>query len=358
MGKKDVSIFKKTVYQEDVTAGCTYMLAGNIGGTSTRLALVELDKDIFRLLMLLKTESKKITDFSVTVDQALRVLKEEYGVPINHACFAVAGPVSPKRDFCQMINVPWAIDTKKITGQTMLETAVLMNDFESIGYGIDALSSPDYVCINASPKKDTRLNKAVIGAGTGLGKSIITWCPCEQRHLVIAAEGGHADFPVHNAEELELVQFIQKERETKTVEWEYLLSGRGIQYIYRFLAHVKKIESPHLSEIEKSEYDPKTIASHKDDDPCCKKTFQLFAQFYGRCAKNTALESLSLGGIYLAGGIAQKNIEIFKADTFLSAFYNNQTLGDMLKKIPVYVIMSPHVELYGAIAFGRRFAQL
>ena len=137
--------------------------------------------------------------------------------------------------------------------------------------------------------------------------------------------------------------------------WEDFLSGRGIQNIYKFLEHSGEyLTTPCSKEIKESKYDTGTIAQHKDKDACCKATFEIFAKIYGRAAKNFALEQLAIGGIYIAGGIAAKNLDIFKKETFDYEFLNNQTYRKViLEKIPVFVVTDEDVGLYGAAVFAQ-----
>jgi len=356
--------FKKTIYSEPSDGQSNYMLVGNIGGTSIWLALVELHEKSFDIILVLKGSSKEVSNFSDIVSQAIKEIKQSYAIDLQYACFAVAGFISPERDYCNITNLPWEVDANKIIEQTSLKKLVLLNDFEAIGYGIEALCEDDLFCVNAGEKKEESLTKAVIGAGTGLGKCILAWDDFLKNYRVIPTEGGHADFAGNNFLDLMLINFISGELGGNlVVEWEHLLSGGGIQRIYRFLMQelVEKDEnfsSPYRKEIENSNYDPKLIVQHQENDECCKLTMELFILYYGRCVKNFVFEVLPLGGIYLAGGIAQDNTNLFEDGTFLWEFYNNHRFGDLLKNIPVHIICNHNVELYGATLFGHRFIKI
>ena len=133
----------------------------------------------------------------------------------------------------------------------------------------------------------------------------------------------------------------------ETVTWEDILSGKGISTIYKFLLE-SNLDFVVHDDIVKSNYEAKIIASHKETDACAGETFKWFARFYGRCAKNFALEVLALGGVYIAGGIAAKNPDIFRGELFLSEFLNNEKMKFLLEKIPIYVVVDYNVSLYGA----------
>jgi len=347
--------FKKSVYGEPVCGQGSFFLVGNIGGTNARFALAQVRDSGFSLIALFQGDSKQISRFHLAVDQILSTIKNDYDIVVSQACFAVAGLVSQGRDYCRMTNLSWDIDTKLLIEQTSLVSVVLLNDFEAVGYGIEGLSEYELQSLTPTKKTFGIANKAIIGAGTGLGKSVLIWNELQKEYVVVATEGGSADFPAYDSEELALISFIRRSQVgSQDVCFEHLLSGRGIQNIYKFLCEEKKVASSCEKKIRESNCDPKVIAACQADDLCCKKTFEYFVTFYGRCARNFALETLALGGVYIAGGIALSNLDLFRSGSFLSEFYRNQTFRSMLQNIPVSIITSPHVELYGAILFGRR----
>ena len=346
---------KKKIYNQPSKSNNSFILVGNIGGTNVRLALIELKSNSFDLILLLESNSQKVTNFTELVKHVLHEIKKDYNITIKHAYFAVAGNVSDQRDTCFLPNLPWDIKTKPIIKQTSLETATLLNDFEAISYGIQILSAQDIEEIWPGEKPSGHKTKAIIGAGTGLGKSMLAWNTTTKQYFAVPTEGGHADFPIHTIEELALCHFIKTKKEhVDVIIWEDLLAGRGIQNIYNFLNQQKNIPSSQFKTIEQSNFDSKVILQNKHTDACCKKTFEMFSKFYGRCAKNTALNTLPWGGIYIAGGIAQGNLDIFKNDFFFSEFFNNQRFSELLKKIPIYVIINEHIELYGTVVFKQK----
>jgi len=154
---------------------------------------------------------------------------------------------------------------------------------------------------------------------------------------------------VYNSFELKLLEFIKKSKGTsEPVCYEEVLSGRGLVNIYNFLKNQNISENNLVfDEIEKSIDKPALISKYRNIDETCKKTFNLFTTFYGRCAKNFVLDSMATGGLYIAGGIALKNKEIFLSDYFLEEFVSADNRNDILKQIPVYIITNPNVGLHG-----------
>jgi glucokinase len=168
--------------------------------------------------------------------------------------------------------------------------------------------------------------------------------------IPIASEGGHADLPIYNDFEFKLVNYIKNLRGiSQPITYEEVLSGRGLEAIYLFLRNITKTpDNKYTTEIDNSNNIAALISKYKDIDETCKETFRIFTRFYGRCAKNYALDTLAMGGLYIAGGIAAKNHEIFNSKEFLEEFENGYRREDILKKISIFVVVNYDVSLYGA----------
>jgi len=333
------------------------LLVGDIGGTHSDFAVVEADQKQVRLIISLHFLSREITCFVDVISWILERIQKKYNIKIDKACFAGAGPVGETGEVVYLTNLPWDIDLGELEKHTSLKSIKIINDFEAIGYGIDLIDQKNIrgesvtLCIHegqrAQKSKNKHHNKIVIGAGTGLGKCILPWNENKKDYIPIASEGGHADFPVHTQEEFRLLEYIKDSSKKNVVTWEDLLSGKGIGTVYKFLLKNNSAFTGNDA-IAKNQYKPSVIASHKEIDACCKETFTWFARFYGRCAKNFALEALALGGVYIAGGIAVKNPDIFQEEPFLSEFLKHETMKFLLEKIPIYVVVDHNVSLYGA----------
>ncbi|HXW85866.1 MAG TPA: glucokinase, partial [Candidatus Bathyarchaeia archaeon] len=197
----------------------------------------------------------------------------------------------------------------------------------------------DLVLVNAGTARE-KANKAIVGAGTGLGKTILIWHTELDRYIPSASEGGHGDFSPQNQQELDFIEYIRtSEKRQCAISWEDVLSGNGIKRMYHFF---KKIDSsPGYSP------QPDDIFKSRIQDDNAEKTFELYTRCYGRCAKNFALDALALGGIYIAGGIAAKNLPLFQLPIFMNEFINCPKQQKLLEKMPVYVITDYNVSLYG-----------
>jgi glucokinase len=338
----DLSVHKRPVY-----------LVGDIGGTNANFAFFLIDGGVPKMLRSVHYKSREITDFTVVVQDVLAHGHKELGVTITTACLAAAGVISEQRDFSKPTNASFVIDVGALTENTSLRCVTLANDFEVIGYGLDLIDASSVIPVHrgAQQKKG---NKAILGAGTGLGKCILVWDKDRNYHIPVASEGGHADFAPHNELELELVTFIKEtENFTCPVSWEDVLSGNGIQRIYRFFKKLNNHQSSHASITDKGPH-PDEIFNSRTLDDHSARTFELYAALYGRCAKNFALDALALGGVYIAGGIAAKNIPFFQQTSFLQEFTACGKQRAILMTMPLFVIRDYNVSLYGAFEYMRR----
>jgi glucokinase len=227
----------------------------------------------------------------------------------------------------------------------------LLNDLEANAYGINTLLPSELVSLN--PKADHRQvgNRALISAGTGLGEAGMHWDGVT--HRPFASEGGHASFSPNDAIGDELLIFLRKER--GHVSWERVLSGMGMNNLYRFFRQRSGQPEPEwLTEQFKTGDFGAVVgqAGLSGKDPVCVETVDCFTRNYGSEAGNLALKMLALGGVYIGGGIAPKMLEKMKSSIFLDAFYHKGRLAPVLETMPVHVILNDKTALQGAAWFA------
>ncbi len=339
---------KENLYADTVPHNIECLLGADIGGTNSNFGIFHVQNNVPILLLSLHAKSQQVTDFPVLVHQVLLFVKQTYGITIKHALFAAAGVASPNKDQSKPTNLSYVIDASAIKKATGLSCVYVINDFEVIMYGLDFIAPKDLVLVKKGVALE-RATKAILGAGTGLGKCIMVWNSDRNRYMPVASEGGHEDVAVQTSLELELVEFIQKtEKRACNISWEDVLSGNGIQRMYQFFharanggQHAKREQVPHPDEI----FQDRNNSKHSWD------TFELYTTLYARCAKNFGLDVLARGGIYIAGGIAAKNLPMFELPQFAREFVNCGKLADLLEQIPIYVITDYNVSLYGAAAY-------
>lgn len=347
-----MSAFKEVVYKPLDKKERQYVLAGDIGGTNSNFGLCSIDNHVIELFVSIHTKSKEVQLFTDLVQEVLNFFKVNYHVTFLKACFGAAGVVTEDRTFCKPTNLTITLDAHDIKKHTYLKDITIINDFEAVGYGVDRIAKKDLVVIQKGHAR-ARANRAIIGAGTGLGKGILGWDYEQSDYVPIPSEGGHADFALYTQEELALCEFIKQEVNGGfPVSWENVLSGDGIVRLYTFLGTQKPyVDTESTLEIKQNGHHPDIIFKNRTRDVRCTDTFARYSGFYARCAKNFVLESLALGGLYIAGGIAANNIDLFYLPIFLQEFTWCRKQQTILKDIPIHVIADYNVSLFGAAAF-------
>jgi|GEM_PF-223923 len=331
-----------------------YILGVDVGGTNTTFAVAGVKNNEPILLYSLNFKTKNLDSLTSAINTALDFSKEEYDIDVFYACVGAAGLVSELNNYAKLTNVRWDISAKEIIDKTNLADIFIINDFQAVGFGINFLdlNNPNDVIVIHSSNKTSKKNyqtRAVVGAGTGLGKSILVYNKALKLFIPVHSEGGHCDLPVTSSFELALIDFIKKLRNIKeNVTYEEVLSGRGLEAIYLFLKEREEFrESKYTriidAKVDKAEY----ISKYRDVDETCKEVFRLFSSFYARCARNFALETMAVGGVFIAGGIAAKNKEIFSSDVFIKEFENAYRRREVLSRIPIYIVTNYNVSLYG-----------
>ncbi len=314
-------------------------LSGDIGGTKTYLVLRDQEGETLREK---KFPSQNYQQFSVILEEFLTGMSSV----IKKACFGIAGPV--KNNQCHTTNLPWEVDGGKISKKFQIPHLVLLNDLEANAYGIRTLSDEKFAVLNEGVSE--KGNQALLSAGTGLGEAGIFF---HQEHLIpFPSEGGHVDFSPRNSLEIELLQFLLKRFDH--VSYERVLSGMGLENLFDFFVEEKK-EVPEESIQEQFQHENrgKVITTNALNGRCgvCEKTLDLFVSLYGAEAGNVALKYLPIGGLYIGGGIAPKILKKMQEETFMKSFIKKGRLQDILKAIPVKVILEENTALHGAMYY-------
>ena len=320
------------------------ILSGEIGATRTRLAAFETEGNSLQRVVEKLYMSQEHSGLSGIITDFIRT----EGIPVQSACFGVAGPV--KRGRSKISNLPWTIDARELAKQLKLNTVGLINDLEAYAYGIDALDSKDFVTLNEG-SGDEEGNRAVISARTGLGMAGLYWDGF--RHHPFACEGGHADFAPRNGLGMELLTYLQKKY--GRVSCERILSGPGIKNIYDFLRDAKKLDEPQwLREQMAAATDAPALISQlalEGKAAICDQTLSLFVSIYGAETGNCALNFLSTGGVFLGGSIAAKIVPKMKDPIFMQSFLDKGRMEQLLKEMPVKIVLNDDSGIIGAARY-------
>lgn len=322
------------------------ILAGDIGGTKTNLALYELRGESLELFVQHQFASRDYASFS---DVILAFKEKVEFTTIDSVCFGIAGPIIDGR--CKTTNLPWEIVTTDLQNFFLTPKVYLLNDLEATAYGMLYLEESEFISINPNGKM-VKGNHAVIAAGTGLGEAMLFWDG--ERYHPIGSEGGHTDFAPTNEQQDGLLQWM-RHRYGEHVSFERILSGPGIIALYEFLEEGGFAPEPlEMMNIPQGMDRSAMISECALDrnDPLCMETLRLFTEIYGAEAGNLALKSMSLGGVYIGGGIAPKILSLMMNNVFMNAFTNKGRFKALLQNMEVKVSLNPETALLGAAQFA------
>jgi glucokinase len=320
------------------------ILAGDIGGTNTRIAFFDHDGERLKLVW----EKIYPSHEHKSLNEILALVLNEHGSNLEMASFGIAGPVLHGK--VSTPNLPWVVDADEISRQLGTRHVWLINDLHAHASGIDDLQPADFVALNANEIFPG--NAALIAAGTGLGEAGLYW-DGSRRHA-FPCEGGHCDFAPCNEIEIGLLEYLLKK--FGRVSYERVLSGPGLRNIYEFLRDTGIEEEPAWLKEELSRLaDPVPLISNyglQDKTNICSRTLDIFVSIYGAEAGNLALKMMATGGVFLSGGIALKILPKLKGPAFLEAFISKGRLQSLLETIPVRVITNDAVGLLGAARYA------
>jgi len=336
-------------YRLTAVRGKGLLLAGDIGGTKTLLAVYSAARGARDPLLQAEFPSARYASLGLMVREFLA----EADLSIERASFAVAGPVIAGSS--KVTNLPWLLGEAELTAELQVRSVHLLNDLEAIAGAMVVLGAPDLHPLNAGePVAGGAL--AVVAPGTGLGEAFLIWGGA--RYRAFPSEGGHADFAPTTELQAGLLAHLMKRFEHVSIE--RVCSGPGLLNIYQYLRDSGYApESAELARGLASAADgPHLIgeaAGRPDPDPLSHAAVELFVSILGAEAGNLALKVLSTGGLYLAGGIPQRILPALGDGRFMRAFVAKGRLGEMLARVPVHVV-TLGAALLGAALSGLEIA--
>jgi glucokinase len=322
------------------------LLAGDIGGTKTDLAIFSVERGPHSPITQTQVHSADYPSLQVLVKEFLEKAK----TPVERACFDVAGPVIDGR--VKITNLPWVIDEASLAKDLNFKFVHLMNDLEAVARAVPILRASDVITINVGqpvPKGAI----AVVAPGTGLGESFLTWDG--SKYVSHSSEGGHADFAPTNERQIGLLKYMLKRFDHVSVE--RVCSGIGIPSIYEYLRDVEQIpERPEIAQAIASATDHTaaiTNSAFDEYNPCelCKATVDTFVSILASEAANMALKVMATGGVYLAGGIPLHMAHPAEKLRFIETFKRKGRFSQLMDHIPVHVILN-RAALLGSAAYG------
>lgn len=321
------------------------LLAGDIGGTKTDLAIFSSDGGLRAPVAEATFPSADYRSLEALVQEFLSKVR----LTVDAASFGVAGPVMAGR--VKTTNLPWQIDEEILRKTLRVSPVRMVNDLGAIAHAVPLLEPADLETLSVgTPTPGGAI--AVIAPGTGLGEAFLTWDG--KRYRAQPSEGGHADFAPTTARELDLLRFLQARFEHVSIE--RVCSGRGLPNIYAYLKETGFAEEPAwLAKQLETAADPTPVIvkAAQGDPPCalCVATLDMFVSIMGAEAGNLALKVLATGGVYVAGGMPRRILPAL-TQGFMQSFRRKGRLVDLLGRVPVHIVLNPKVGLMGAASLG------
>lgn len=318
------------------------LLAGDIGGTKTRLAIFSVEDGPRKPL----AETVFPSDDYASLEEIVRKFLSQHDYEIERASFDVAGPVVNGQ--AKITNLPWVVDADEIAETFGFRWVHLLNDLEAVAYSIPFLQPEDLHTLNPGQAVEHG-SIAVIAPGTGLGEGYLTWNG--SGYDAHASEGGHTDFAPTDALQVGLVSYLQVQGDH--VSYERVCSGLGIPNIYAYLRNSSyAVEPDWLAQAIAEAEDPTPIIMNaalekKAGCELCSATLDMFVSILGAETGNLALKILATGGVYIGGGIPPRILPALESGKFMRAFTNKGRLAELLVRMPVHVILYPNAALLG-----------
>ena len=323
------------------------LLAGDIGGTKTAVALFSTDSDTDTLQPVVEMifQNRNYSSLEEVIYEFMR----DNPKAITSASFGVAGPVVKGR--ANITNLPWVIDQEAIQKAFDFPKVHLLNDLESIASAVPHLTSEDLVTLNEGTVEPEGAI-AVIAPGTGLGEAFLVWDG--DMYRAHPSEGGHVSFGPTNPDQVDLLVYMIEKFGHVSVE--RVCSGSGIPNIYACAKHHGRFPEPEWLQKQLAEaIDPAPIiveAAIQHGTPICVATLELFLDILADEASNMALKVLSTGGVYLGGGIPPRILSELEKPRFMEVFSSKGRFSELMRNMPVHVIRNPKTALYGAAYYG------
>ncbi len=323
------------------------LLAGDIGGTKTNLALFTKDGGPYHPLAEATFRSAEYAN----LETIAKIFLKEHNVRAAAAVFGVAGPV--EQGSATATNLPWNMHEEALASALEIPRVHLMNDLAAIATAVPILAPADIHTLNPG-QPDPVGPIAVIAPGTGLGEAFLLHDGSHYR--AYPSEGGHADFAPGNSNEDGLLVYMRQF--FAHVSWERVCSGMAIPHLYQYILASGQAEEPTwLAQAIAESADPTPIIINTALDPektneLCQRTLQLFVSILGTESGNMALKLLATGGVYIGGGIPPRILSVLESSEFMTAFRLKGRFADFMARTPLHVILNSQAALLGAAHYG------
>jgi glucokinase len=322
------------------------VLAGDVGGTKTNLALFRATDNDMKLLFQNRYPSK---EYKSVIEIIQKFLSENNGAKPDRICLGVAGPVLNGK--VELTNLGWDFDTNDVKSGLGINDVCLINDLEAMAYGLAELTADDFIILHQG-NDSIKGNMAIVAPGTGLGEAGLYWNG--KQHYPFPTEGGHCDFCPRTETDMELHDYLEKKY--GVVSWERVIAGPAIYDIYEFLRDVKKMEEPawltEALQVEKTRSSVISKAAIENKAAICTAVMGHFVRYLGRESSNLVLKMKATGGLFLGGGIPPKIAPLLQQKSFFEHYMDCDRMEHLLEGVTIRIIKNDKTGLIGAGYYG------
>ena len=333
------------------------LLAGDMGGTKTLLALYESDASQLRLLHQQRFRSGEWSSLEPMLASFLNDRPADLAAP-EHACIAVAGPVRHRE--ARITNLPWRLREADLAHAARLERLELVNDFGVLIYGLPHFDDSQQVILQDGEQDHGPL--AILGAGTGLGMA--RGLQSEQGLVAMASEGGHREFAPRNEAEWNLACWLKQDLGVSRLSIERIVSGTGLGHVAHWLLQKPDAVMHPLRSVAEAwrrnspnDLPAQVSLAAEEGDPLMQRALQLWLEAYGSAAGDLALQELCTGGLWVGGGTAAKQLKGLRSANFLNPMRDKGRFSELIEGLQVTAVIDPDAGLFSAACRAQMLAE-
>ena len=335
----------------------TTLLAGDMGGTKTLLAIYEVQGGALVQRHQHRYVSSEWSSLEPMLNDFVKGRPDAIKPP-SYGCIAVAGPVRDRR--ASITNLPWQLQEDDLAKAADMERLELVNDFGVLIYGLPHLDQTQEVVLQEGAKDAGPV--AILGAGTGLGMA--RGVQSDQGLVALPSEGGHREFAPRNLEEWQLSQWLKQDLGVERLSIERVVSGTGLGHIANWLLHQPEAQTHPLRELatEWRQTMANDLPAHVSEaasqgDPLMQRALDLWLSAYGCAAGDLALQELCTGGLWIGGGTAAKQLAGLQSAHFLDAMRAKGRFKTFIKDLEIKAVIDPQAGLFSAACRARMLAE-
>jgi glucokinase len=209
-----------------------------------------------------------------------------------------------------------------------VDRLLVLNDFAALAHGLPSARADELRTVGGGAALEGE-PMALLGPGTGLGVAGLLNTPAGP--VPVAGEGGHATLAPADAGEERVLSWLRDEFGHASAE--RVLSGAGLVNLHRAVC---VLGGGRCEDLGPAAITARAVAA---SDAACVETAELFLAFLGGFAGNLALTLGARGGVFIAGGIVPRLLELIDRSSFRLRFEDKGRFRPYLEAIATRVVL-------------------